>query len=197
MSFRLGLTGSIGMGKSTTASLFADFGCDVWDADRAVHRLYEKGGAAVRPLSEIFPSSIVNGAICRTKLKEILWHSQNALARLEAIVHPLVAKDRVKFTENSTADILVLDIPLLFETNSDIYMDAVVCVYIDEETQKKRALDRGTMTEEQFFQILAKQMPVAEKRLRADYEIETDTIEHAREQIKHILQRIRSQINYA
>ena len=197
MNFRLGLTGSIGMGKSTTSKLFADFGCDIWDADRAVHRLYEKGGAAVHPISKIFPSSILNDAICRANLKEILFRDQNAFSRLEAIVHPLVAKDRADFIENAKSDILVFDIPLLFEINGDKTMDAVACVYIDEETQKKRTLDRGTMTAEQFSKILAKQMSIAEKRIRSDYVIKTDTIEHAREQVQQILQQIRSQMNYA
>ena len=197
MSFRLGLTGSIGMGKSTTAMLFSENGCDVWDADLAVHRLYEKGGAAVHPISKIFPSSIVNDAVCRKSLKEILSHCQNAFSRLEAVVHPLVAKDRADFIENAKANILVFDIPLLFETNGDKHMDAVACVYIDEETQKKRTLNRGTMTEEQFFQILTKQMPISEKRARADYVITTDTVENVRHQVKHILQQIRTQLNDA
>ena len=197
MSFRLGLTGSIGMGKSTTAMLFSENGCDVWDADLAVHRLYEKGGAAVRPISKIFPSSIVNDAVCRKNLKEILSRCQNAFSRLEAVVHPLVAKDRADFIENAKANILVFDIPLLYETNGDKHMDAVACVYIDEETQKKRTLNRGTMTEEQFFQILTKQMPISEKRARADYVIMTDTVENVRHQVKHILQQIRTQLNDA
>ncbi len=197
MTFRLGLTGSIGTGKSTTATLFTEFGCDVWDADQAVHLLYEKGGAAVYPISKVFPSSIVNDAVCRTSLKEILSQDQHAFSQLEAIVHPLVAKNRAKFVENSKANILVFDIPLLFETNGDRHMDAVACVYIDEETQKKRTLDRGSMTEEQFSQILAKQMPISQKCAKADYIIITDTVEHAREQVKHILEQIRGQIAHA
>ena len=194
MSFQLGLTGSIGMGKSTTAKLFSENGCDVWDADLAVHRLYEKGGAAVHPISKIFPSSIVKDAVCRENLKEILSQRRNAFSQLEAVVHPLVAKDRAKFIENATANVLVFDIPLLFETNGDKHMDAVACVYIDVETQKKRILDRGTMTEEQFSQILSKQMPISEKRARADYVITTDTVENVRHQVKHILTDIRSQL---
>ena len=197
MSFRLGLTGSIGMGKSTAAMFFSENGCDVWDADLAVHRLYEKGGAAVHPISKIFPSSIVNGAVCRQNLKEILSQNQNAFSRLEAVVHPLVARDRAEFIEKAKANVLVFDIPLLFETNGDKHMDAVACVYIDEETQKKRALDRGTMTEEQFSQFLTKQMPISEKRARADYVITTDTVEHVRDQVKDILQEIRSELTNA
>lgn len=197
MNFQLGLTGSIGMGKSTTAKLFSESGCDVWDADSSVHRLYEKGGAAVDPISKIFPSSIVNDAVCRKNLREILSQNQNAFLQLEAIVHPLVAKDRAEFIQNAKANILVFDIPLLFETNSDKDMDASVCVYIDQETQKKRTLGRGTLTEEQFSQILAKQMPISEKRARADYVIMTDTLENVRDQIKHILADIRSQLTNA
>ena len=112
MNFQLGLTGSIGMGKSTTAKLFSESGCDVWDADSSVHRLYEKGGAAVDPISKIFPSSIVNDAVCRKNLREILSQNQNAFLQLEAIVHPLVAKDRAEFIRNAKANILVFDIPL-------------------------------------------------------------------------------------
>ena len=197
MSFLLGLTGSIGMGKSTTAMLFSEYGCDVWDADLAVHRLYEKGGAAVHPISKIFPSSIVNEAVCRKNLKEILSANKNAFSLLEAVVHPLVAKDRAKFIENANTNVLVFDIPLLFETNGDKHMDAVACVYIDKETQKKRTLNRGTMTEKQFSQLLSKQMPISEKRARADYVIITDTIEHARNQVKNILEQIQSQLNDA
>ena len=197
MSFLLGLTGSIGMGKSTTAMLFSEYGCDVWDADLAVHRLYEKGGAAVHPISKIFPSSIVNEAVCRKNLKAILSANKNAFSLLEAVVHPLVAKDRAKFIENANTNVLVFDIPLLFETNGDKHMDAVACVYIDKETQKKRTLNRGTMTEKQFSQLLSKQMPISEKRARADYVIITDTVEHARNQVKSILEQIRSQLNDA
>ena len=197
MSFRLGLTGGIGMGKSTTAMVFSENDCDVWDADLAVRRLYEKGGAAVGPISKIFPSSIVNDAVCRENLHEILTHNQNAFSQLEAVVHPLVAKDRAEFIETAKANILVFDIPLLFETNGDKHMDAIACVYIDEETQKKRTLNRGTMTEEQFSQILSKQMPISEKRALADYVIVTDTVEHVRDQVKHILQQIRSKLNNA
>ena len=177
--------------------VFSENGCDVWDADLAVQRLYEKGGAAVGPISKIFPSSITNGAVCRENLKEIVLQNQNAFSRLEAVVHPLVAKDRAEFIETAKANILVFDIPLLFETNGDKYMDAVACVYIDEEKQRQRTLDRGTMTEEQFLQIIAKQIPISEKRARADYEIMTDTIENVRYQVKHILEQIRSQLTNA
>jgi len=148
MTFRLGLTGSIGMGKSTTADIFSEMGCEVWDADRAVHRLYKKDGKAIDPLSNAFPTAIINNTVSREKLKEILAQNPSEFERLEAIVHPLVAQDRADFIKNAKADILVFDIPLLFETRADKQMDAVACVFIDKETQKKthtrtRYNDRG------------------------------------------------------
>jgi dephospho-CoA kinase len=196
MTFRLGLTGSIGMGKSTTARLFADAGCAVWDADAAVHRLYAKGGLAVGPIAKAFPDAIRDGMVSRDALKAIIKSDPTALPRIEAIVHPLVAQDRAEFLQGQRAKVTVLDIPLLFETGSDREMDATVVVRTSPEKQKARVLERETMTEEQFSGILAKQMPDAEKRARADYVIETDTVEHAREQVLSILQDIeRSRTN--
>lgn len=194
MTFSLGLTGSIGMGKSTTAKIFADLGCAVWDADAAVHRLYAVGGAAVVPVAEAFPDAIQNGAVDRGALKDIITRDPAALSDIEKIVHPLVALDRAEFRKNARSDILVFDIPLLFETGGEAAMDAVACVWVDGETQKKRVLDRGTMTVEQFTQILHKQMPIEEKRARADYVIETDTPEHARAQVEEILKDIRGKM---
>lgn len=195
MSFLLGLTGSIGMGKSTTAQMFVDEGCALWDADAAVHRLYARGGAAVSPMRAVFPEAIVDGAVDRGALKEIIGRAPDALRQIEAIVHPLVAQDRAEFRETATADILVFDIPLLFETGGETRVDAVACVSVDGETQRARVLDRGTMSETQFEQIRAKQMPDAEKRARADYVIETDTLENARAQVKSIVADIRSKQN--
>ncbi|GAB4282421.1 MAG: dephospho-CoA kinase [Roseovarius sp.] len=191
MTFRLGLTGSIGMGKSTTAALFAEQGCAVWDADAAVHRLYGRGGAAVEPIANLFPEAVANGAVSRERLREIVARDPEALRRIEAIVHPLVAADRAAFLARTAADIVVFDIPLLFETGSDAEMDAVVCVTAPPEIQRHRVLSRRTMTPEEFEAILAQQMPDAEKRARADFVIVTDTLDHAREQVQAVVRAIR------
>ncbi|MDQ2094313.1 dephospho-CoA kinase [Rhodalgimonas zhirmunskyi] len=192
MTFRLGLTGSIGMGKSTTAKLFSEAGCDVWDADAAVHRLYAKGGAAVGPMGAAFPEAIEAGAVSRDALKRIIGADPQALKRIEQIVHPLVGLDRESFVKGATSDIIVFDIPLLFETGGEARVDAVAVVSIDAETQRARVLERGTMTEAQFEAIRAKQVPDAEKRARADYVILTDTVEHARAQVQDVVNDIRS-----
>ncbi|TDK44447.1 dephospho-CoA kinase [Antarcticimicrobium luteum] len=192
MTFALGLTGSIGMGKSTTAKLFAEQGCAVWDADAAVHRLYASGGAAVCPMRAEFPEAIVDGAVSRAVLKRIISADPGALPRIERIVHPLVAEDRERFRAEATADILVFDIPLLFEGGGAARMDATVTVSAPAEVQEARVMERGTMTPEQFRQIRDKQMPDAEKRSRADYVIITDTIEHARQQVGQIVADIRA-----
>jgi dephospho-CoA kinase len=191
MSFSLGLTGSIGMGKSTTAKMFAAEGCAVWDADAAVHRLYEVGGAAVVPMQAEFPGAVIDGAVSRKALKRIIASDTTALTRIEAIVHPLVMQDRSAFRETAQSDVLVFDIPLLFETGSDAEMDAVACVMVDAEIQAQRVLARGTMTQAQFQHILQKQMPIADKCARSDYVIETDSLEHAASQVKAILAEIR------
>lgn len=192
MTYRLGLTGSIGMGKSTTARLFAEAGCAVWDADAAVHRLYAPGGAAVAPMEAAFPDAIEQGAVSRALLKQIIADDPAALPRIESIVHPLVARDRADFAAAATADILVFDIPLLFETGGADRMDATAVVSVDGDTQKARVMARGTMTEAQFEQIRAKQMPDAEKRALADHVIVTDTLDHARAQVHKILDQIRN-----
>lgn len=197
MTFKLGLTGSIGMGKSTTAKLFAEYGCAVWDADAAVHRLYAKGGAAVSPIGRAFPTAVKDGAVSRDRLKAFIADDPHALETIESIVHPLVASDRAAFLAGTDADITVLDIPLLFETGGDAQMDATVCVTVPTETQKNRVLARGTMTEDQFNAILSKQMPDEEKRARADFVIVTDTLEHARVQVQNILTEIRDRQNHA
>lgn len=197
MTFKLGLTGSIGMGKSTTAQMLVEEGCTLWDADAAVHRLYASGGAAVGPIAASFPTAIENGAVSRARLKDIISADLEALQKIERIVHPLVARDRQEFLQNTTDDICVFDIPLLFETGGDQAMDAVVCVTVSPQLQRERVLSRGTMTEAQFDAIREKQLPDEIKRQRADYVIETDTLEHAREQVQAVLAEIRKNISHA
>ena len=187
----LGLTGSIGMGKSTTTAMFADLGAVVWSADEAVHRLYAPGGAAVGPVGEAFPGVVVDGAVDRTRLAEALGKDDTAFRRLEAIVHPLVAQGRAADLEAArTAGVrlAVLDIPLLFETGGDRAVDAVVVVTADPAIQAERVLARPGMTRERFDAILARQMPDAEKRARADFVIDTGRgLEAARAEVEAIV----------
>ncbi|WP_375687902.1 dephospho-CoA kinase [Pseudooceanicola sp. LIPI14-2-Ac024] len=197
MTYLLGLTGSIGMGKSTTAKMFTDLGCALWDADAAVHRLYAAGGSAVAPMAEAFPDAIVDGAVSRDRLRQIISDDPTALRRIEQIVHPLVGFDRRDFIAAADADIVVLDIPLLFEGGNEKGFDAVVVVSAPEDVQRERVLARGTMTEAQFEAIKAKQMPDAEKRARADHVVVTDTMEHAAEQVRAIVEAIREQMRDA
>lgn len=197
MMFKLGLTGSIGMGKSTTAKILAEEGCAVWDADAAVHRIYAPEGKAVEPMRAVFPDAIIDGAVSRESLKQIIGKTPDALKTIEMIVHPLLAEDRAEFIENAISQILVFDIPLLFETGGNKAMDAVICVSVPPETQKSRVMQRGTMSQEQFDLIKAKQLPDEEKRARADFVVITDTPEHAHAQIKDILAEIRKRPTHA
>lgn len=187
----LGLTGSIGMGKSTTGRMFADEGALLWDADAAVHRLYARGGAAVEPLGEAFPGVVVDGAVDRARLAEALGRDEGAFKRLEAIVHPLVAQDRAQDLAAARAEgvrLAVLDIPLLFETGGDAFVDAVVVVTADPEVQATRVLARPGMTRDRFEAILARQTPDAEKRRRADFLVDTGRgLDAAREQVAQIV----------
>jgi dephospho-CoA kinase len=195
--FKLGLTGSIGMGKSATADLFRQHGCAVWDADAAVHRLYEPGGRAVAPIGAEFPGAVEDGAVSRARLREIIAEDPGALPRIEKIVHPLLACDRADFVAGSSADIVVFDIPLLFETGGDREMDAVVCVDVAADEQRARVLARGTMSEAQFEAIKAKQMPNQDKCARSDYIVETDTPDHAAQQVHAIVEEIRNNLRKA
>lgn len=192
MSFLLGLTGSIGMGKSTTAGFFKDAGCDVWDADAAVHRLYAKQGAAVAPLSNLFPKALIEGAISRQVLKHELQKNPDLIEQLEAIVHPLVTQDRQTFIDSAQSDILVFDIPLLFETGADAHMNAVICVTIDEEEQKKRVLEREMMSEKMFEKVKSRQWSNSQKCEKADFVILTDTLDHVHAQVDNILANLRA-----
>ena len=188
--FRLGLTGSIGMGKSTAARMFADAGCAVWDADASVHRLYAPGGAAVAPIAALRPAAIDASGVSRPALKAWIAEEPAALARIEAVVHPLVAADRAAFLGDADAPVAVCDIPLLFETGAERDFDAVAVVSAPPEVQRARVLARPGMTEAAFESILAKQMPDAEKRARADYVIPTTDMDAARAAVQHILTEI-------
>ncbi|WP_334160736.1 dephospho-CoA kinase [Phenylobacterium sp.] len=187
----IGLTGSIGMGKSTTAAMFRDAGVPVYDADAAVHDLYDEGGAAVGPVGEAFPGVVRDGKVDREALRQRVLGQPEALKRLNAIVHPLVGKDRIGFFDQAKAqgaDMVVLDIPLLFETGGHANMDAVVVVTAPPEMQRERVLARPGMTPERLDAILAQQMADAEKRARAHFVVDTSRgLEAAREQVAEII----------
>ncbi|MBA4326551.1 MAG: dephospho-CoA kinase [Rhodobacter sp.] len=193
MSFILGLTGSIGMGKSTTAQMFADAGLPVWDADATVHRLYQPGQAAALAIGALFPTAIdADGSVNRATLRTLIQGDSTVLDRLNAAVHPLVAADRAAFlAANEAAGIVLLDVPLLYETGLDTACDAVAVVSAPAEVQRDRVLARGAMTEAEFQTILARQLPDAEKRRRATYIIPTTSLEAARRSVKDVLADIR------
>ena len=190
--FILGLTGSVGMGKSATAQMFVDEGVPVHDADAAVHRLYE--GEAVAAIEAAFPGTTANGKVDRVRLGERVIGHPDEIRRLERIVHPLVASVRDAFLAQARRDgagIAVLDIPLLYETGGERFCDAVVVVSAPAEVQRERVLARPGMTEAKFAAILAKQMPDAEKRARADFVVDTSQgFDAARAQVRDILARV-------
>jgi len=190
--FILGLTGSIGMGKTTTARLFAEEGVPVHDSDAAVHRLYE--GDAVAAIEQAFPGTTASGKVDRQKLAARVVNDAGALKRLEAIVHPLVRQSETKFLEAARArgeSIVVLDIPLLYETGGEKRVDAVVVVTAPAEIQRKRVLERPGMTPDKFAVLLEKQVPDAQKRVRADFIVDSGHgVEPAREQVRQILREV-------
>lgn len=197
MTYILGLTGSIAMGKTATAALFAAEGLAVWDADAAVHRLYARDGAAVPPLASAFPAVLVDGAVSRHVLGGIVAGDKTALARVEDIVHPLVAADRNAFLAEAAGDIVVLDVPLLFESGTDDLCDGIAVVSVAAEEQRRRALARPGMDEEKLATLLSRQMPDAEKRARADWVIEAITPDAATSQVRAIIAEIRKKLSDA
>ena len=190
---KIGLTGSMGMGKTTTGKVFEKLGCAVWDADKTTHKLYSKGGKAVTAVAKLFPSSVENGSISRRKLKTLLRNDPDKLRALEKAVHPLVLEDRQNFQNNTKKEILVFDIPLLFETGADKEMHKTVCVFTSYENQLKRLKNRSQGGEEYFKELLSKQMPSNEKCEKADYLIETRTLNLVEERVKEILKEIKTQ----
>jgi dephospho-CoA kinase len=186
-----GLTGSIGMGKSETAKMFAALGVPVYDADAAVHALYDVGGLAVAPIGEAFPGVVVDGRIDRTKLAAVTLNDTPAIKRLEAIIHPLVGAAQMEFlvrAEQAAAPVVVLDIPLLFETGGETRVDAVIVVSAPADLQRSRVLARPGMTEDKFELILKRQVADEIKRTKAHYVIDTSLgLDHARERVAYIL----------
>ncbi|SFH06448.1 dephospho-CoA kinase [Palleronia marisminoris] len=187
----IGLTGSIGMGKSTASRLFREAGILVWDADAAVHALYARGGAAVEPVRELHPQAVGLKGVDRNALNDWIAGDPEALARLESVVHPLVAADRAAFIQRADSDIVVLDIPLLFEIGADSSVNTVVVVSAPAEIQRSRVLARPGMTEERFASILSKQLPDAEKRARADVVVPSVTIDETRAHIDRLIRSLR------
>lgn len=191
--FCLGLTGSIGMGKTTTADMFRDAGVAVWDADATVHRLYSRNGAAVEAIRAVFPKAIVDDAVSRAELRVIIQSDLAALGTLESIVHPLVAADRERFRTEQKG-LIVFDIPLLFETSANDWLDAVLVVSVDEETQRERVFSRDGMTEDLFNDILSRQISDKEKRERADFVIETRDLTSTREKVGALISELRGKL---
>jgi dephospho-CoA kinase len=194
MSFKktiiLGLTGSIGMGKTTTAQMFLDYGIPVWDADTTVHQLYKDDEKTIKIFRDKIPQVVLNNQVNREALKNLIIEDKENLKKIEEIIHPLVADHRADFLSKAKErkiPLVVLDIPLLFEKGNETIVDYVVVVTVDAKTQKKRVLDRNTMSEEMLDSILEKQMPDEEKRTRADFIIPTRSMVLARGKVKEII----------
>ena len=196
--FVIGLTGSIAMGKSETARLFADEGVVVHDADAVIHKLYGKGGAATAKIAQAFPDTVKDGVVDRTALSARVTGDAAALKRLEALVHPLVAAERDAFLAGAAARgtrIVLLDIPLLFETGAETGMDALVVASAPAAVQRERALARPGMTAEKFDRLLARQVPDVDKRAKAHFVVVTDKgLDHARDQVRMILSEIEKKL---
>ncbi len=194
----LGLTGSIGMGKTTTAQMFREAGCPVFDADATVHKLYAKGGRAVPLIRAVFPDAVKEGAIDRKVLGAHMRADPLNLQVLESFIHPMVGQERTAFFEQAKADksnIVVMDVPLLFETGGDSYVDKVIVVTAPADVQRERVLARPGMTEDLFETLLSRQIPDAEKRNRADFLIFTHKgLDAAREQVQDIINILKEDI---
>ena len=188
--FVLGLTGSIGMGKSTTAGFFREFGIPVWDADAAVHRLYASGAAGTARIADLFPQAINDSGVDRAALRNIIATDPTAMGRIEALIHPLVARDRAEFVRAARKSgewLVVVDIPLLFETGGESGVDATLVVSAPADVQRQRVLARAEMTPAHLARILASQTPDPEKRARADYVIQTTSLAPARTAVAKLL----------
>jgi len=184
----IGLTGSIGMGKSAVAAMFADEGVPVFDADATVHRLQGPGGRLVAPIETAFPGTTRDGAVDRAALGAAVFGDDAAIARLERIVHPAVGEERAAFLAQHNGALFVFDVPLLFETGGDRNVDSIVVVSAAADVQRARVLARPGMTAERFATILARQLPDAEKRARADHVIRTDTsFDETRAQVRAVI----------
>ena len=192
MTLKLGLTGSIGMGKSTTAQMFRDADVPVWDADATVHDLYAGGAAGAAAISEICPQAVSDRGVDRSILRQAILAEPALLKRIEAAIHPLVAQSRADFLDaHSDAQVVLFDIPLLYETGADTWLDKVIVVSAPQDVQKARVLARPGMTEDSFAAILARQTPDPEKRERADYVIDTSKgLGPARRAVADILQEV-------
>ena len=192
----VGLTGSIAMGKSETARMFARLGYPVFDADAVVHKLYDVGGAAVPLIARAFPGTVTDGKVDRVALADRVTGDPEALARLESIVHPLVRREQQAFLEAAQTSghaFAVLDIPLLFETGRDKDVDVIVVASAPQDVQKARVLARPGMTQEKFAAILDRQLPDSEKRRRADFVVDTSTgLEAAFEQVRTIADQLKA-----
>ena len=192
MSVKLGLTGSIGMGKSTTADFFRAFDVPVWDADAEVHKLYAKGGAAVGPIGALLPAATQQGFVDRAVLKAEIAKDSGVLAKIEAALRPLLADSRQNFlTRHKENSVVVFDIPLLFETDTESWMDYVLVVTAPEAVQRERVMKRGSMSEALFNTILARQMPDNEKRALADFIFDTSLgMEHTKAEVKALIKEL-------
>ena len=194
----LGLTGSIGMGKSTIAAMFAEEGAAVWDADATVHRLYAVGGAGVEQIRSVAPDAIIDGAVDRGALRATILADPSLLKKIEGVIHPLVGRDRQTALEQALGEgrlVAVLDIPLIFETGATKAFDAVVVVSAPADVQRERVLARPNMTVEAFEAILAKQIPDEEKRAGADFVVDTNgSFESSRDQVRKVMDWAREKV---